>query len=279
MRECSNEFFLYNDEIKRKEEFTEDVFKEGKSIYEVIRVIDGKPLFLKPHLERMENSFKITCLKIWLTGEEIKNSINKLVKVNKIYNGNVKIVFNFSKKNIFLAYFSKHYYPPLEWYKEGVNTIFFHGERKNPNAKVINNTFREEVDKKIKDNNVFEAILVDNKGNITEGSKSNIFMIKSEKVITAPIEDVLPGVTRDIIIKICIRLGFEVVEQKINYREIEKFDALFISGTSPKVLPIKKVENIKFSSPENKVFISIMEEYQREIDRDIQEFTYSHGDK
>jgi len=275
VKECLSEFFLYKDEIKKKEEFEDNILNKGKSIYEVIRIIDGKPLFLEPHLKRMENSCKITGLKIWLTGDEIKSRIKKLVEVNKVYIGNIKIIFNFSRENVFVAYFSKHFYPPQKYYKTGVDTIFFHGEREDPNAKVINTAFREKVNEKIKENNVFEAILVDNSGNITEGSKSNIFMIKGEKVITAPVGDVLPGVTRNIIIKICSDIGFEVMEKKINYKQIEKFDALFISGTSPKVLPIKKVENIKFHSSENKVLISIMEAYNHEMESDIKSFIYS----
>lgn len=275
MEEYLNNFFLYNDEIKAREESLQYVPYKGKSIYEVIRIIDGKPLFLEPHLNRMENSCKITGLKIWLTGEEIKNRIKKLVEVNKVYRGNIKIIFNFSSENVFLAYFSKYYYPPVEYYKVGVDTIFFHGEREEPNAKVINTAFREKVNKKIKEKGVFESILVDNQGNITEGSKSNIFMIKGEKVITAPVGDVLPGVTRNIIMRICRNMGFEVMEEKVNYKKIEKFDALFISGTSPKVLPIKSVEDIGFCSSKNKVLVSIMKAYDDEMEKDIKSFTYS----
>lgn len=275
MEEYLNKFFLYNDEVKNREESPKYISNKGKSIYEVIRIIDGKPLFLEPHLKRMENSCSITGLKIWLTGEEIKRRIKKLVEVNKVYNGNIKIIFDFSSENIFLAYFSKYYYPPIEYYKVGVDTIFFHGEREEPNAKVINTAFREKVNKRIEEEGVFEAILVDNKGNITEGSKSNIFMIKGDKVVTAPVGDVLPGVTRNIIIKTCKDMGFEVSEEKVNYKQIEKFDALFISGTSPKVLPIKSVEHIEFHSSENKVLMSIMKAYDGEMEKDIKSFTYS----
>lgn len=274
MEDCLNEFFLYEDEIKSKNEFIKSVTNNGKSIYEVIRIIEGKPLFLKEHLKRMDNSFKITNFKMWITEEEIKNRIKKLVEVNKVREGNIKIIFNFYNTNTFLAYFSQHYYPPLEYYKVGVDTIFFHGERKQPNAKVINTEFREKVNKKIKESDVFEAILVDNNGNITEGSKSNIFMIREKKVITAPIEDILPGVTRNMVMKICNSIGLEIIEQKVNYREIDKFDALFISGTSPKVLPIKKVGDVRFYSSENKVLINIMEGYDYEVQKDIANFRY-----
>ena len=57
-------------------------------------------------------------------------------------------------------------------------------EKENPNAKVINQGFREQVNQVIKDKKVYEAILVDRNGHITE-SKSNIFMVYENKVITS----------------------------------------------------------------------------------------------
>lgn len=272
MSECIEKFFLYNNELKNKEQFKEAEFKHGKSIYEVIRIIDGKPLFLKLHLRRMKNSAKITNLKLWLNEKDIKNSILKLIKANEISVGNIKIIFNFYEKNTFLSYFLPYNYPSLEEYKVGVDTIFYHGERENPNAKVINYEFRTKVDSTIKEKNVFEAILVDSNGNITEGSKSNIFMIKGNTVVTAPLKNVLPGTTRKVVMDICSKIGLEVSEKEVSYKDVEKFDALFISGTSPKVLPIKKVENVKFDSSNNKVLLKIIKAYDKEVRDDIKNF-------
>ena len=272
MSECIGKFFLYNNELKDKKKFSESEFKHGKSIYEVIRIIDGKPLFLKLHLRRMENSARITNLRLWLNEKDIKNNILKLIKANEISIGNIKIIFNFCEKNTFLAYFLPYNYPSLEEYEVGVDTIFYHGERENPNAKVINNKFRTKVDSTIKEKKVFEAILVDNRGNITEGSKSNIFMIKGNTIVTAPLKNVLPGTTRKVIMDICSKMGLEVLEKDVSYKYVEKFDALFISGTSPKVLPIKKVENIKFDSSNNKVLLKIIKAYDKEVRDDIENF-------
>jgi len=101
--------------------------------------------------------------------------------------------------------------------------------------------------------------LVDRNGNLTEGSKSNIFMIKGNEVYTAPLENVLPGVTRGVIIEILKDLHVDFQEKSINESEIKELDALFISGTSPKVLPINKVDNIEFQSSENEMVNRIME--------------------
>lgn len=270
MSECLNKYFILNNEMKSCDEFDENLLSEGKSLYEVIRIIDGKPLFLQKHLERLKNSANIVNMKLWLTENEIKERIVKLTKENSISIGNVKFIFNFNKNNTFLAYFVKHHYPSEEDYKNGVKTIFYHGERKNPNAKVINMDFRTAVDKEIKEKNAYEAILVDRNGYITEGSKSNIFMIKGKTVITSPLEAVLPGVTRGTIMELCSKMSLELKEEKVHYKDVKDLDALFISGTSPKVLPISKVDDIEFNSSQNELVLEIMEEYSKEVKEDIE---------
>ncbi|ENK0837502.1 aminotransferase class IV [Clostridium botulinum] len=269
--ECFNEFFIENEKIKERDSFEESFLKEGKSLYEVIRIIDGAPLFLKSHLERFYNSAKLEGLNLWLDEEEIKENINRLIEINKVSIGNIKLVFNFNKgkNNNFLCYFLKHNYPEDIEYKKGVKTILYHGERENPNAKVINMDFRKIVGEKIKEEKAYEAILVDRNGYITEGSKSNIFMIKDGKVITAPIEKVLPGITRQNIMDVCKNLNLNVEEEKVHYKDIDKLEGLFVSGTSPKVLPIKSVDEIEFKSSENKLILSIMEGYNKAIEEDV----------
>lgn len=271
LMECFNEFFIENEKIKERDSFEESFLKEGKSLYEVIRIIDGAPLFLKSHLERFYNSAKLEGLNLWLDEEEIKENINRLIEINKVSIGNIKLVFNFNKgkNNNFLCYFLKHNYPEDIEYKKGVKTILYHGERENPNAKVINMDFRKIVGEKIKEEKAYEAILVDRNGYITEGSKSNIFMIKDGKVITAPIEKVLPGITRQNIMDVCKNLNLKVEEEKVHYKDIDKLEGLFISGTSPKVLPIKSVDEIEFKSSENKLILSIMEGYNKAIEEDV----------
>jgi len=276
MAEAINSYFIINGEMKSIELFDDNLVKDGKSLYEVIRIINGVPLFLENHLDRLYNSAKITNLEIGYDLEEIKAIIAKLIEYNDIENGNVKIVFNYKEGNQvnknFLAYYITHSYPTKEQYENGVPVILYHGERNNPNAKVINTAFREKVDEEIRNQKVYEAILVDRDGNITEGSKSNIFMVKENEVITAPLEAVLPGITRQTIINLCAELGIRISEQKINFNDLKGIDGLFISGTSPKVLPINIVNDINFKSSSNKVIGSIMEAYDNNIEKYVKNY-------
>lgn len=266
MDKCINDYFLFGNEFKTCSEFENYNRSIGKSLYEVIRISDGMPIFLMEHLSRLENSAKIMKYNLCITVDEIISGILELIHVNNICDGNLKLVMNSN----FLAYFIPHAYPSKEQYQEGVKTITYHGERTSPNAKVINSEFREKVNQQIASKGVYEAILVDNAGFITEGSRSNIFMVLGSKVLTCKVEHVLPGITRQFIIKTCKKLNIVVEERAVHERDLESLEGLFISGTSPNVLPIKSVDGFSYNSSTNPIINSIMLGFQDELNEDKQ---------
>lgn len=269
MEKCVNDYFIKNDEAYGSDEFQEIYKVEGKCIYEVIRVITGAPLFLKEHMERLENSLSLAETKINISIDTVEKYVKQLISLNKVSCGNMKIVINNS--NLFIFCIPAHY-PSNKLYVHGVKTILYFGERSNPNAKVINDDFRSKVNKEIEKSNSFEAILVNRDGFITEGSKSNIFIIRGNEVLTAPVGAVLPGITRSKVIEACELLGLKVVEKNVNYNELSNMDGLFISGTSPKVLPIKEIENIIKFENICSVILEIKEKYDKIIEKNLQDY-------
>ncbi len=283
MDKCINAYFLFGGEIKKCEEFENYNSSTGKSLYEVIRISDGIPIFLMEHLDRLYDSAKIMKYNLSITRDEIINEILKLIYKNKAQVGNIKLVINYSpsdekcnNKNDFnekvLLYFLPHAYPLKEQYVEGVKTITYHGERSNPNAKVVNSDFRDKVNEQINSKDVYEAILVDDEGFITEGSKSNIFMVEGSTVVTSKVANVLPGITRQFVIKTCEKLNIVFEEKNIHERDLESLTGLFISGTSPNVLPIKNVDGFSFDSSKNPIINSIIKKFDDELTEDKQKF-------
>ncbi|MFT8348005.1 aminotransferase class IV [Clostridium saccharoperbutylacetonicum] len=236
---------------------------EEKIIYEVLRVLEGKPLFLENHLRRMKNSFELINENFKITYDEISEKIKELIKSEKEVEGNIKITYSVNEK-LLKMFFIEHSYPSSDMYKDGVKTILYFAERENPNAKIINTIFRERINNEIRNKNVYEAILVDSKGNITEGSRSNIFMVKGNILITSPSKKVLPGVTRGEVIEVALKNGIEVKEEEFKASDIGELDGMFISGTSPKILPISKVDNVNFNV-NNDIIRKLIEEYNHEI--------------
>ena len=256
--EAINKFYLNNEKIEDVNEFNEDSEK-GSIIYEVLRVINGKAVFLKDHIERMKRSFALINMEFPFNTEDVEKKVNEVIKKNDNVLGNIKITYNTASKNLKI-YYIMHSYPAEEYYEKGVKVILYYGERENPNLKIVSTEFRAKIAEKMKEAKAHEALLVDRNGFITEGSKSNFFGIKDKKLITAKGETVLRGITRDKIFKIAESLGIEVEEKEIKASEITDLDSLFISGTSVAILPIAQVDDIKFDV-NNEILRNIMKKY------------------
>ncbi len=241
------------------------------SIYEVIRIINGVPLFLEDHMERLQFSAASLDSKVQIIIPKIIADIEKLIKMNHYPEKNVKLlVFNL-KKEIpdYMMCFIKSTYPSQEQYLHGVHSVLVHAERSNPNAKIINNQLKEKVSLALDESNAYEALLVNSKGEITEGSRSNLFFIVQGEIYTAPTHDVLMGITRKYIIEACRSLNLEIVEQPIPCSMLDYAQGAFITGTSPKLLPIASIEERVLDSANNQIVKNILAAYNNILEKYI----------
>ncbi len=215
-----------------------------KGIYEVIRVIDGIPLFFEDHYARFCRSAEIAGITLGFEEGELFRLLRKLIGKSATKEGNILI----SKDKNLVAHFISHNYPTAEMYKEGVICRLLFAERTNPNAKILHTEAREKANKLLAESGCYEVLLVDHNGFVTEGSRSNVFFVSGDKIFTAPGSQVLLGITRQKAIETARSLQIEVIEKEIHTSEIQQFDAAFITGTSPKILPIKQIEEIQLDS-------------------------------
>lgn len=226
----------------------------GDGVYEVIRFYEGKPFMLKEHLERLINSSKAIKLPIKEGINDFQELILKAVEKSQLANCNVyiQITRGIAKRN--------HLFPDVpvsiamtireakpisnEMRDKGVTAIIHEDERwTNCYIKSLNllpNILAKQV---AHDAGAFEAILV-KEGLVTEGSSSNIFIIKNEKIITTPInKHILAGITRIAVKKIAEELNIPFVEQHYSPEELFEADEIFMTSTTAEVLPIVKVDN------------------------------------
>ncbi len=94
-------------------------------------------------------------------------------------------------------------------------------------------------------NGYAEGIALDEAGYVSEGSGENLFIVRDGKVLTPPLgASVLPGITRDTIVKIAGQLGIPVVETIIPRELLYIADEVFFTGTAAEVTPIRSVDRI-----------------------------------
>ncbi|OHB75930.1 MAG: branched chain amino acid aminotransferase, partial [Planctomycetes bacterium RBG_16_59_8] len=87
-----------------------------------------------------------------------------------------------------------------------------------------------------------EALMLDPEGFVAEGSGENIFIVRDGKVKTTPLTSILPGITRDSVIRIARDLGYEVIEQRFSRDELYIADEVFFTGTAAEVTPIREID-------------------------------------
>lgn len=262
-KEIAKDYFLLNGKTLPASDFKQEDTTVYPSFYEVIRVIDGVPLFFEEHIQRLIKSLELLNYKLPWDENTIKEQIHTLIDINKCYNYNVKIVINGlndEASNLFI-YFITSNYPSEDKYEKGVHTILYRAERENPNAKVIAKSFRDAINESLKEANAHEAILVNQKEEITEGSRSNMFFVKNNVFYTSPAGDVLVGITRSRVIQLCTQLGYKVQEEPISVSFLDEIDGLFLTGTSPKVLPIASIDNKQYDSSNNSAILALRKAY------------------
>jgi len=93
-----------------------------------------------------------------------------------------------------------------------------------------------------------EALLLDSKGNVAEGSGENIFMVKDGVLYTPTLVASLNGITRNTIITLAKEQGYEVVETTMKIEELYAADEVFFTGSAAEVTPIREIDNISIGN-------------------------------
>ena len=234
------------------------------SVYEVVRLKGGRPVFLKEHYERLEISLASMGMEVPFTYDELEEQIHSMAEDNNIVDHNLKIEVDVSGYSV--IYMNPTHYPAAELYDTGVKVGILNGERRNPNIKMMDRELRDAADAAIREQGVYEVLLADRNGHITEGSRSNVFFIRNGEVYTTPAAQVLKGVTRRKILEIIRELGVVLHEEPVSVADVGTCDAAFISGTSPSVLPISSIGEWHFDVADP-LLIEIMKRYNNLLEQ------------
>ncbi len=218
----------------------------GYGIFDFFRVIDGKPIFLEDHLDRFEKGAELMRLKIPESRKSLQELLTKLIQLNAQPVMGIKMIltggfsddgFSLSDKaNLILTAKQFDFPDPLS----GINLISCEYSREIPEVKTLSyiTPIRMLPALAAKDADDF---LYYRNGLISESSRSNIFIIKGETLIT-PGRDILPGITRKHVINACHKI-YKVQIRDVTLTETLEADEIFITSSNQRVIPIHKVDD------------------------------------
>jgi branched-chain amino acid aminotransferase len=259
-------YFIRNEELISTCDFNTSILTEGPGIYEVIRLNDGKPLFLDEHLNRFHLSARHENFSIGFSLKEIKEKIRLLISHNRMKSGNIRFQFILHPRlgNLFLAWAISYNYPSENDLRKGVRIVTVRAMRENPQSKRTNLPVRIMAENLIEEKKVAEVLMINDEGMITEGSRSNIFFIRNKNLYTPKAALVLQGITREKIMKLAKETNTSVREENIHYDKINDFEACFLSSTSKSVLPVSQIDDQHFKV-DNQLMRNLMFSYDKLI--------------
>ncbi len=221
----------------------------GFGVYESIRVSNGTVYFPDDHIGRLMESARIIGLSHPFTAAGVSDAIVKLLEKNEVTTCNIKILLiggrtaDDAELNILCL---NPLFPDKKLYRDGASVVTYEYERSFPRAKTLNMLESYLAYRKAKEVGAYDALLIDSKGCITEGTRTNFFCIQGKTLVSPPEEKILLGVTRKAVLQVAVQNGYEVVQKDIHPADLREYDGAFLTSTSAKILPIRSVDTFQF---------------------------------
>lgn len=237
---------------------------EDPMFYEVVRLIGGLPLFWDDHCRRLRasigGSFAID------TDRLLRDSLRLIDALGEpFHSANLRLVLSAGDTVIHL---SQAYYPTARQFADGVPVTLLRRERKTPNIKTIDPDYKDAVAAGFAAGGPFgqpiELLLVNRNGQVTEGSRSNVFFIRGNTVLTAPDDLILLGITRRHVFSAIKTAGATLKKELLTVGQIEsgEVEAAFLTGSPIDILPISAIGETRLQSAGHPLITAIHEAYQ-----------------
>lgn len=243
----------------------------GSAVFEGIRcynTVKGPAIFrAREHMQRMHDSGKMYMMEIPYTVDELIKATKELIKANGLnecyirpiaYRGYGEMGLNplNSPVDVAIALWPWGTYLGEEGLRNGIRAKISSFQRISPNIMPPNakatGQYINSILSKIEalKSGYDEAIFLDFRGFISEGPGENLFVVKDGIVYTPPeYASILPGITRDSVIKILKDMNYEVKETDITRGFLYLAEEAFFTGTAAEITPIREIDDREIGKP------------------------------
>ncbi len=229
-------------------------FTRAYAAFDFLRTYNGKPFYLKEHLNRLLNSAKIIGLKHQYNLKFLENIVFKAFEKSKLKEASIRIYLTGGESKDFLTLSKANLIiivTPIKnlseyLYEKGGKLITKTCERILPQAKTTVYTEGLKYLQEAKKRGAIEVLLISLDKKILECTTSNIFVVFNKKLVT-PRNNILLGITRKVVINLAKKVKISVIERDVYLKEIRNADEVFITATNKEILPIVEIDNYKIS--------------------------------
>ena len=228
--------------------FFDEGFLCGQGLFETMRTYSGKVFLLEKHIRRLIGSCPTLDIKA-PSSVLLKKAVEEVIKKNKLNSAYVRL--NVYKKNkdvgIFVFAKDKKFYAKKD-YDKGFSAAIIRDLRQDEasplaGVKSLNRYFYVLLGEMASNLGADEAIILNSKGSICEGSRSNIFTVKKGVIFTPPVDSgCLAWITREVVIEIAGMLKLDLFQIALKPSDLLSSDEAFATNSLIEVMPLTKVD-------------------------------------
>ncbi len=235
-------------------------FLYGDGIYETMRVYDGVVFKVDEHLMRLSRSASLIGLTLPLDGDALKIAIYETLMANSLKEAYLRLTVSRGYgpigldpdlcKEPTLVIMARDFTPyPASLYNKGISLII-PGTRRNhrkaidPRIKSLNflNNILAKIE--VKKAGAYEAVMLNSRGRLTEGTISNVFFFREGRLCTPSVNcGILDGITRGLVIELAKNARIDVHEGHFTVEDIYAAEEIFITNTTLEVMPVTRLDN------------------------------------
>jgi len=242
-------------------------FLYGYSVFETMRSYSGRIFRLEQHLRRLENAART--LHIPLGDHELKRACYEVLEANKLTNARIRLSLSAGEAEGIpdqpnqvtpTVFISVNQFTPVDdaLYSRGCKAMVssYRQNSRSPlstmkTANYLNSWLaRQEA----RSSGASEALLLNEKGFISEGSMTNIFLLSNGALLTPDIgSGCLPGITRGAVIELASAIGITAIEREIVIDELFQAEEAFLTNSILEILPLSEVDGICIGSKKKQI--------------------------
>ena len=242
----------YVDEDKCVLSVKDIIVLRGFGVFDFLITYNKRPFYLKAHVQRLETSAQKIGLKLRHSNEEICAIVEETIRRNTHHDeSNIRIVYTGGVSSDGVTPEGNGYLivmvtPKLQlpdwWYSDGAKLVTAEIERFIPGAKSTNYLTAVWALERAHAMDAIESIYVDRNNRLLEGTTTNFFCFKENKLIT-PKLDILHGITRSVLVDL-VKGHFDLDVREIQKDELSSMEEVFISASNKEIVPIIQVDDI-----------------------------------
>lgn len=249
-------FVFHNDEVKPVEKTRWSPGQAGLicgwGLFTTVRIVRGEAFAYERHWRRLEKDAALTRLPMTYTGARVRVQLQELIRTNKVKDGCARIYLVW---NTVGSWRSDEKMPEVDLvittadlphYPEMVRlALREHGRHAaSPLAGVKTISWLDSVwaAEEAKREGYDEVVLLNERGEVSECTAANIFVVRNDRVVTPPLSSgCLEGVTRGVLMEIAAEAGTTVVEQTLRPDDLYAAEEVFITSTNRNVIGVKEI--------------------------------------